>query len=136
MRTVFADTGYWIALINPNDNLHSKAREITQTLYPLKIITSEMVFVECLNAFSDKGTWLKQSMIKLIHRSKNNPNITVYPQNQEMFMSALELYQNRLDKSWSLTDCASFNIMKKHNILEALAHDQHFIQAGFNALLR
>jgi len=39
MRTVFADTGYWIASINPNDNLHSKAREITLTLYPLKILT-------------------------------------------------------------------------------------------------
>ena len=26
MKVVFADTGYWAALINPRDQLHEKAR--------------------------------------------------------------------------------------------------------------
>ncbi len=25
MRAVFADTGYWVALLNPRDELHQKA---------------------------------------------------------------------------------------------------------------
>lgn len=25
MRVVFADTGYWVALLNPHDDLHNKA---------------------------------------------------------------------------------------------------------------
>jgi predicted nucleic acid-binding protein len=40
------------------------------------------------------------------------------------------------DKSWSLTDCASFLIMEEMQITVALAHDRHFVQAGFQTLLR
>jgi predicted nucleic acid-binding protein len=44
MKKVFADTGYWIALLNPSDELHQKARIITAFLMPsLEIITSEMI---------------------------------------------------------------------------------------------
>ncbi|EKE25438.1 MAG: hypothetical protein ACD_5C00161G0004, partial [uncultured bacterium] len=46
------------------------------------------------------------------------------------------LYKRMADKDWSLTDCASFEIMKARGITEALAHDHHFEQAGFTALLR
>ncbi|MEA5468530.1 type II toxin-antitoxin system VapC family toxin [Spirulina sp. 06S082] len=136
MKTVFADTGYWLALVNPDDDLHQKAREVTENLSPFKVITSQMVFVECLNAFSTKGSWFKQSIIQLIQRSRNNPDIIIYPQTQELFTSAFDLYQNRLDKQWSLTDCSSFSIMQQQKIVEALAHDRHFAQAGFIPLLR
>jgi len=52
MRNVFADTGYWIALLNPEDDLHQKARQISVSLIKINILTSEMVFTELLNAFS------------------------------------------------------------------------------------
>jgi len=42
----------------------------------------------------------------------------------------------RPDQSWSLTDCASCLIMREQGIQEALAHDKHFEQMGFKALLR
>lgn len=48
MRTVFADTGYWIALLNPSDELHQKARSITASLMPLRIVTSEMIFTKAI----------------------------------------------------------------------------------------
>jgi uncharacterized protein len=41
-----------------------------------------------------------------------------------------------VDKTWSLTDCASFLIMKRYSIKEVLARDRHFDQAGFTALER
>ena len=44
MKKVFADTGYWIALLNPKDALYPKARQLTVTLKPRPIVTSEMVF--------------------------------------------------------------------------------------------
>lgn len=34
MKKVFADTGYWIALLNLNDELHLKARNVTVSLLP------------------------------------------------------------------------------------------------------
>jgi predicted nucleic acid-binding protein len=49
---------------------------------------------------------------------------------------ALELYQQHADKEWTLTDCASFVVMRERGITAALTGDRHFEQAGFTALLK
>jgi len=46
------------------------------------------------------------------------------------------LFQRRPDKTWSLVDCASFVVMQKRGITEALTSDVHFEQAGFIRLLK
>jgi predicted nucleic acid-binding protein len=89
-----------------------------------------------LNAFSKEGMRFRQAAFMLIEKSRSNPNIEIVSQTTELFQSALKLYYQRLDKNWSHTDCASFQIMQQQNILEALAYDKHFEQAGFVALLR
>jgi len=48
----------------------------------------------------------------------------------------VRLYAQRPDKEWSLTDCISFVVMRRHDITEALTGDHHFEQAGFIALLK
>ena len=53
MERVFADTGYWIALLNPRDDLHQKASATSRDYTPNQIVTSEMVLTEFLNSFSD-----------------------------------------------------------------------------------
>ena len=58
------------------------------------------------------------------------------PQTSDQFERALSRYEERIDKDWSLTDCASFLIMEAEGMGAALTHDQHFAQAGFQALLR
>lgn len=52
MRVVFADTGYWVALLNPRNDLHNKAINLSKALQPAHIVTSEMVLTEVLNDFS------------------------------------------------------------------------------------
>jgi uncharacterized protein len=47
----------------------------------------------------------------------------------------MELFGDRPDKDWSLTDCISFIVMEERRITEALTGDHHFEQAGFRALL-
>jgi predicted nucleic acid-binding protein len=54
---------------------------------------------------------------------------------REAFAGALQLYGDRPDKDWSMTDCSSFLIMRRLSIDSALTHDKHFEQAGFIALL-
>lgn len=46
MRIVFADTGYGVALLNPQDDLHAIAVNLSKILYPVHIITSEVVPTE------------------------------------------------------------------------------------------
>lgn len=136
MKTVFADTGYWIALINPGDDLHHPARSVSAALAPIQIVTSEMVLSEVLNSFSKKGSGFRMAAIALIHDLQADSTIDIASQTSDLFNEALKLYQHRPDQAWSHTDCASFHIMRQNNITEALAYDKHFVQAGFIALLR
>lgn len=48
---------------------------------------------------------------------------------------ALQLYTARADKTWGLTDCISFVVMQDQKLTEAITADQHFVQAGYRALL-
>lgn len=49
---------------------------------------------------------------------------------------ALELFEDRADKTWSLVDCISFVVMEAQGLTDVLTTDRPFGQAGFNALLR
>ncbi len=135
MKKVFADTSYWIAILNPRDQLHAKAVGVTRQLSSAKIVTSEMVLGELLNSFSDGGR-LREAVASMVQELRQNRNIAVIPQTSEQFQSALRRYRQAVDKSWSLTDCASFDVMEGEDIKAALTHDQHFAQAGFESLLR
>ncbi len=37
MERVFADTGYWIALLNPRDELHQKPLQLRAIIIPAKL---------------------------------------------------------------------------------------------------
>jgi hypothetical protein len=64
-----------------------------------------------------------------------NPFVSIIPPSQEVFDLGLDLYAQRPDKDWSLTDCISFIVMRQHGLTDALTGDRHFQQAGFKALL-
>jgi predicted nucleic acid-binding protein len=136
MDRVFADTGYWIALLNPRDDLHQKASATSREYSPNEIVTSEMVPTEFLNSFSEYGPRLRQAAAKAVASLQNTSQIVIVPQTSQLFEKALKRYQDMSDKSWSLTDCASFLIMEEERLTAALTHDRHFTQAGFQALLR
>ena len=61
MKTVFADAGYWIAILNPADALRAKAATLSNALDPFQIVTSEMVFTEVLNSFLQTRKCLQTS---------------------------------------------------------------------------
>lgn len=47
-NAVFADTGYWIALMDPDDPLHQEALQAEDDYKLQQIITSEWVLAEFL----------------------------------------------------------------------------------------
>lgn len=134
MARVFADTGYWIALLNSRDELHQKASTVSRDLALDQIVTTEMVLTEFLNSFSDYGPHLRQAAAKAVE-SLRQSKVVIFPQTTHLFANALHRYQTMADKSWSLTDCASFLIMEDERLTAALTHDRHFAQAGFQTLL-
>lgn len=136
MQRVFADTGYWVGLLNPRDVLHQKALALSREFDLSQIVTSEMVLTELLNSCSSSGVHLRQAAALTVESLRGSSKARIVPQTTELFGRALQLYQAMLDKSWGLTDCATIIIMKDEGLTTALTHDRHFIQAGFEARLR
>jgi len=136
MSEVFADTGYWIALIDRRDQGHLAAVGSGSYLAGRQIVTSEMVLTELLNYMSGEGEYLRALTADAVARLYQDRRMTVAPQTSYQFQMALARYRARPDQAWSIVDCASFILMEERGIREALAFDRHFEQAGFTVLLR
>ena len=98
-----------------------------------KLFTTEMVLFELANALS--SVELRGKAIILIDELQTLPNVQIVWSSVELFEKAWTLYCERPDKEWSLTDCASFVVMKERGINLAFTSDKHFEQAGFVRLL-
>ena len=135
-RALFADSGYWIAIMYPGDQLHGQARRLGAELASVQIVTTQMVLTEALNFMSDLGEFRRRFASEMVQRLQNEPNVEIIPQTDAQFRAAVARFASRGDQRWSLTDCASFLVMEERGIAEALAYDRDFEQAGFVALLR
>ncbi len=136
MIPVFADTNYFVALLDPRDDIHDLAIVASQIIGKRPVITSQMVLAEMLNHFSRRGADARHKAVQTLKGLERESRVKIVPQTPKLFEAALELYAQRPDKAWGLVDCASFCIMQEHGITEALAYDIHFQQAGYVPLLR
>ena len=57
MRLVFADSGYWLALSDPQDALHSRALTLSLRYEEREIVTTQMVLVEALTGLAGRGPY-------------------------------------------------------------------------------
>ena len=135
MKKVFADSNYWIALINPKDQWRKQAVEISQSLHSTLLVTTCEVLVEVLNFFAERGNEARSMAVINVQEILINRNIEVPPPSHHVFVEGVELYRARLDKGYSLTDCISMNIMRERDITDVLTKDHHFSQEGFHLLL-
>lgn len=137
MTHVFADTGNWIALLSPPDKLHSHTQEVSEQLGATHTVISDWVVTELLNSIAEQGPHLRMAAVDTAAVLRASGSVTVAPpQTRESFEGALNLYRERTDKGWSLTDRSSFLLMRQFGIDKVLTFDKHFEQAGFAALLR
>ena len=134
MKIVFADTVYWVALINPKDEWRNQARSAIALLRDARIVTTDSILIEVLNFFAEHGDEARRRAVSTIEQLLTNPDTEVVPQTHDNFLAGLSLYKARADKGYSLTDCISMITMRERNIAEVLTHDRHFEQEGFTAL--
>ena len=129
---VFADTAYFIALLNANDAAHTLALSYARQNFR-EIVVTEFILLELADAFSkppDRGDFLTMDA-----HVRRTTTYTVVPVSCDLLQRGRELFAARPDKAWSLTDCTSFVVMQEHGLTDALTTDHHFTQAGFRALL-
>lgn len=136
MRTVFADTFYWIAVAWRRDRWHEAAKTAKAELGPVRLVTTDEVLTEFLAAFSKGGPNLRLDAVKTVRAILSNPNIRVIAQSRDSFQKGLHRYNARPDKHYSLQDCISMNVMDAESIREVLTSDHHFEQEGFVVLMK
>lgn len=132
MKLVFADAFYFIALLNQNDRHHSWAVGVASDLR-FRFVTTHWILVEVADALSSPAARGRSE--RFVREIFDNPAVEVVSDPLHWFQAGLDLFANRNDKSWPLTDCISFSVMQSRGIREALTGDRHFEQAGFTRLL-
>lgn len=135
MSTIFADTSYWVARLNPRDKWHHIAAGADLPSGETRLVTTQECLNELLAMFRRRGAGLRRAAARLVRELIEGDLVQVIPQSNDSFMAGLTLYEARLDKDYSLTDCISMWVMREHGIRQALTTDHHFEQEGFTMML-
>jgi len=129
------DTAAWIALLNTSDEHHYRAVQIMGMLRQQKVtlVTTEFVLLEVADALSTPA--IRRQTVTFINGLRQLLMLQIIPVSQNLLADGWELYNQRPDKEWGLTDCTSFIVMTQEKITSAFTSDRHFVQAGFVKLL-
>jgi hypothetical protein len=134
MKVVFADTFYFLAILNIHDAGHAKAQAFTAN-YSGRMVTTEWVLIELADALAGSPEGRTQ-FVKTRTQLQTDSEVAIISYEVALLDEGIRLYAQRRDKQWSLTDCISFGVMRQQSLTEALTADHHFEQAGFIALLK
>lgn len=132
MKAVFADTSFFLAVINPKDQFHDIAMDLNLR-QKVPLVTTAWVLAEVANALA--GSRARQRFVPLVAGLRSQSDAEIVPASERLFGDGCALYGKRLDKEWSLTDCISFCVMWERGIDDALTADHHFAQAGLRPLM-
>lgn len=89
MKTVFADSVYWIAIVKPGDQWNGPAKSVRQELGDAVVVTTDEVLTEFLTTLCKGGPMLRKAAVKMVRAILDNPNVKVVPQTRDGFLAGL-----------------------------------------------
>ncbi|NCR42387.1 MAG: type II toxin-antitoxin system VapC family toxin [Microcystis aeruginosa W13-11] len=134
MNCFFLDASYIVALELVDDQNHQLALQHWRSLdrKNLKLVTTSYIFDEVVTFFSSR--YLHAKAVEIGERLLTSPSVQFIQVDEALFTEGWRLFRQYDDKSYSLTDCISFAIMKQLNINNSLTFDKHFSQVNFTKL--
>lgn len=136
MKKNFVDTSAFAALADQDDDNHAKAVIFNQTINKTLLISSNYVLDELytlllMNTGYRNTLKFKQQIDRLIEKKL----LRIIWISEEIATETWQIFEKfNIDKQWSFTDCTSYIIMQKQEIIEVFTFDHHFSQMGFNRL--
>ncbi len=140
---ILVDTRYFIALLDPDDQYHQKARKLAGDIKDEVLVVSEYVLLEFVSKFSvPKGSGAGSALERvratghaIVEEVSTGAGYELIRASAHLFNAGLDMHRSSTGREWSLTECISFHIMNDRGIKHALACDCHFQEAGFKPLL-
>ncbi|MEX0690935.1 MAG: PIN domain-containing protein [Gemmatimonadales bacterium] len=134
-RRIALDTGALIALASPRDQYHLRAREQIDrvTRNRQHLIGTTLVLAE-LHRYVAQALGPKRGLDTLT-KAADDPRITWVEVTHSMVLETIARWlAPQSHPSYTLTDAATFELMRREGIDTAFAFDQHFVAAGFRLL--
>lgn len=128
--SVFADTSFFIALLDDGDDMHVDAvvrwRRVAEER--LSVVTSNYVVVESCAVLQRH---IGVVAVRRLVRQVLDPVVVhwVTKAEHERATDALLVADRR---QLSIVDCTSFEVMRRLDVRECLAFDRHFAEQGFS----
>jgi predicted nucleic acid-binding protein len=113
----FVDTCYIIAVINRRDQYHARAKELAVAHRGRPLLITDAVLLEAGNALAHA---FKREAVEIIRFFLSAPEVEIVRLTPELFDDAFALYDSHRDKTWGLIDCASFVVMRRAGVTDAL----------------
>ena len=126
---IFADTSGLFALLVKNDYMHVRAKLNFAYFaeHRAHLLTSSFVLVETLALLQ------RRVGLMAVHdfQSKINPLLEIIWVDGNWYTRAVQRFFALNNRSISIVDCLSFEIMESREITYAFSFDKHFPENGF-----
>ena len=134
-RTVFVDTGAWLAVLHQRDQYHQEAATFFRELRArrARLVVTDLVLAELhLHLVRGFGPERAASHLETV---KTDPVLDEVFADSALQAAALGDWIRRFsDQPFTLTDAVSFAVMRARRIPTAFTFDHHFSVAGFHVV--
>jgi uncharacterized protein len=138
MAEVFADTSGWVTFFVRTEPFHFRANRFMRQWQSdgTQLVTTNYVLSELVALFTSPLRIPRPRLVTTVSAIQHAAWVDLIHVDPALDAEAWTLLKTRIDKEWSLVDCASFAVMHRRAITDALTTDHHFEQAGFVRLLK
>ncbi len=136
MNVVFLDTSGLVAVVNTDDQWHTQAEKVWSELIVTQtdLVTSSLVLIELADGLSRIRH--RPLATQIVDGLRASERVTIIQSDATIEKLAWKLFRDRRDKEWGMTDCVSMTLMTEQAIGRIFTADSHFIQAGFEILVK
>ena len=127
------DTSGLLSLSDKTDTFHGESARLYQDAR--RRVTHDYVLAEFIPLAQVRGV-PRRGVLDYVSDLLHDASVEIYWLDEQAYRSALTFLWIIPDKSYSLCDAASFLLMRKLGITEALTTDRHFEQEGLVRLLK
>lgn len=128
--TVFIDTSYFIARIVARDR---RSHDAIKAERPgMRLITSSLVINETVSLLQRRG--MLSAALEFLQRIRVAPELELVYVDASLQAECWDLFYRWAGSGANAVDCASFAIMRRFSVKQALTFDKHFRAAGFDTL--